>query len=385
MSESSRSDLLRQAVLLGDHPNYRLLRTSRYLLAELKQKHACLMGTFYQAGMGEHVRFLVNHQSCEGAGHSARMDEIVHQGQESYHAMVCAELGLPVHETALMGTAANMQYAACAREAHEGLEVEAIATAGVQGNGGRAGDPASFMEHRDEINREWVRPGTINIMVLVNQPMAGTALMRAVTTITEAKTAALQELAVPSRHSAGLATGTGTDQLLLAARVDAGMPAMVWAGQHTKLGELLGKSVLRAVKEALLWQNGLEPSRTRNLFYILERHGIKPALLDEHMKHILDAQHFDFYSKNKMAITHEPQLAACAYSLATLLDRTAYGTFPADMVDELLVNHCALLGAVMAAQPARYHEIRAQLVAGETSFVPLFCNALAAGWKLKWP
>ena len=55
---------------------------------------------------------LVNHQSCEGAGHDARFRVITGLGQEAYHDSVCDELGLPSSETAVMGTAANMNYVA---------------------------------------------------------------------------------------------------------------------------------------------------------------------------------------------------------------------------------------------------------------------------------
>ena len=54
-------------------------------------------------------------------------------------------------------------------------------------------------------------------MLLVNRPMTAAALARAIVTMTEGKSAALQRLAVPSCYSADLATGTGTDQFCVAA------------------------------------------------------------------------------------------------------------------------------------------------------------------------
>ena len=41
------------------------------------------------------MRHLVNHQSCEGAGHEARARIMHEQGQERYHETVCAEIGFP--------------------------------------------------------------------------------------------------------------------------------------------------------------------------------------------------------------------------------------------------------------------------------------------------
>ena len=59
--------------------------------------------------------------------------------------------------------------------------------------------------------------GTINTMLLINRPLTPAALARAVVTMTEGKSAALQRLAVPSKLHVDLATGTGTDQSCVAA------------------------------------------------------------------------------------------------------------------------------------------------------------------------
>ena len=56
-------------------------------------------------------------------------------------------------------------------------------------------------------------------MLLVNRPLTPAALARAVVTMTEGKSAALQRLAVPSKLHVDLATGTGTDQYCIAAPV----------------------------------------------------------------------------------------------------------------------------------------------------------------------
>ena len=61
----------------------------------------------------------------------------------------CAEMGVPAEGTALMGTAANMAYAACRSAAFDDLRVDAFVTAGVAGNAARAGDPARWMEGGD--------------------------------------------------------------------------------------------------------------------------------------------------------------------------------------------------------------------------------------------
>lgn len=56
-----------------------------------------------------------------------------------------------------------------------------------------------------------VMSGTINILLHIDADLAPGALVNALVTCTEAKTAAIQELLAPSRYSHGLATGSGTD------------------------------------------------------------------------------------------------------------------------------------------------------------------------------
>ena len=103
-------------------------------------------------------------------------------------------------------------------------------------------------------------------------------LARALVTCTEAKTAALQELMAPSRYSAGLATGSGTDQTIVIANSESPL-FFEGAGKHSKLGELIGLAVMAAVKEALKKQSGLTPARQHDLLRRLRRFGVTEEAL----------------------------------------------------------------------------------------------------------
>ena len=121
------------------------------------------------------------------------------------------------------------------------LTVVAVCTGGAETNAGRAGDPASVYE-RDGLYEkvsaeEPVLRGTINTMLFISRELTPAALVDAVMTATEAKTAALQEINVGSRYSDGLATGTGTDQIGIAARLRTGRP-LASAGNIRFLGSL---------------------------------------------------------------------------------------------------------------------------------------------------
>ncbi len=101
--------------------------------------------------------------------------------------------------------------------------------------------------------------GTINMIIFINRELTPAALTDCVVTATEAKAAALQELGINSRYSDSLATGTGTDQILVASSIGNGMP-LSDARKHTKLGELVGRTCMRAIRETLVWQNSLTPN-----------------------------------------------------------------------------------------------------------------------------
>lgn len=112
----------------------------------------------------------------------------------------------------------------------EGITAACLATVGL-GNaeriGRRRGHAGSY--------------GTINIAVRLSAPLTDTALIEALSIAAEARTAAVMEAGL--RLPTGLATGTGTDCLAIAAPPGAG----AFAGLHTATGEALGRAVHDAV------------------------------------------------------------------------------------------------------------------------------------------
>jgi len=87
--------------------------------------------------------------------------------------------------------------------------------------------------------KDW---GTINIAVAVQTGMTQAALIEATSIAAQARTATIMELglALP----AGLATGTGTDCIAIAAPDG----PENYAGMHTALGEAIGAAVYGAVR-----------------------------------------------------------------------------------------------------------------------------------------
>ncbi len=254
----------------------RLCRQGNCLVLLFGGQRRVISTSVYNGGYREDLKAVFNlDMSREPGGREA----VSAQTYEAQLTDVSRRLGLDPDRTTGMGTAAHMEYAAIETLSHEELTVTAIATGGVESNGGRAGDPARFF-----LAAEKPPHGTINIMLLLEADMAPGTLTRALVTCTEAKTAALQELMADSRYSNGLATGSGTDQTVIVANAQAPL-YLDDAGKHSKLGELIGRTVLAAVKQAMANQHGLTPARQHDLMRRLRRFGVtEETVWDEYRR-----------------------------------------------------------------------------------------------------
>lgn len=169
---------------------------------------------------------------------------------EHVHENTARQLQQEPSTLARMATAADLDNLAVVTRRHGPLTVTVLATAGAKSNAIRTGvDEGRYIE-------DDTPAGTINIMVLTNIRLTDAALARALITVTEGKTAALEDLKVPSTYTPGVqATGTGTDCIIVVSGT-AG-PQASYTGGHSRIGELIGKASYQAVLEALGKQNGL--------------------------------------------------------------------------------------------------------------------------------
>jgi adenosylcobinamide amidohydrolase len=359
-------------------------RVGRFVIAELIVPHRVLSTSTRNGGQQDRIRYLVNHQSCEPSNHQERHDYMVGMGLEAYHDVVCAELGLDPDIVAMMGTAANMNNVAVVRKTHDGLAATAVVTAGVESNATCAGDPAAWHETGEGWKKLAAYAGTINTMLLVNHSLTDGALARAVITMAEAKSAALNRLAVRSRQSQDLATGTGTDQFCVAVPIDGAKP-LTSTSPHVILGQLIGSAVRDATLEALRWQNGLEASYTRSLFYALRSYGVSEELCWSQLAPLLPERDLELLKANKMAVFNDPLIAAAAYALAATLDRVRYGTLPANAARAALSAQAATLAVHLSAKPALWPSFHAALAAVESGPLELLIfEAIKLGWSAKW-
>jgi len=286
-----------------------------------------------------------------------------------------------------------MRYAAIREARFRDLTVVAVCTGGVETNAGRAGDPASVYEWNgsyEQVAGEALAPhGTINTLLFINHELTPGAMVRSVMTATEAKSAALQELAVHSRYSDGLATGTGTDQIGVAARLHTGA-ILAGAGKHCVLGELIGKTVHDAILETLKLQNALTPEGQRSVVRHLERFGATRERLTELIAAHLPADEARLVERNFTGIERDPLVVAAVAALAHIRDKVAWGILPGGCVPELWAAYGAQIAAAVSGNYARIPAYRDALAlagyaATHEDLLRLVGRALALGFQDKWP
>jgi len=105
-----------------------------------------------------------------------------------------------------------------------------------------------------------MKPGTINILVVIDGRLKEAAIMNALMTITEAKTAALMDLGIRDAESGRAATGTTSDAAAIAV-LDSGryIGEHQYAGTATTIGDSLARLVYDAVTEAVSTQAEGDP------------------------------------------------------------------------------------------------------------------------------
>jgi len=381
-------------MLLGTYyDGVELHREEKIVYARFLVPHRVISTCRAAGGLREDLTYLYNHQSCEPSRHDHPFNRLDSRDPLAYRKAICSHYGLPDQECATLGTAANMRYAAIEHANFRDLEVVALCTGGVETNAGRAGDPAGLYEENGAFKsigeQEHVTHGTINTLLFISRELAPSAMVRAVMTATEAKTAALQELAVNSRYSDGLATGTGTDQIGIAARLHTGTP-LTGAGKHCILGELIGKTVHDAICTTLGLQNGLTPERQRSAVIHLERFEATGASFLEKVEAHLGEADAVLFRNNFECVERDPLVVAAVAAIVHIRDKVSWGILPLSCVPEIWATYGAQIAAAVSGNYARLDTYRGALADERYAYtnadlVYLVAHAVALGFKEKWP
>lgn len=308
--------MLSCALSTGDTVN----RYDRMIVIKFEQPRKVLSTSVLNGGYREDLTAVFNHDCNTGNSTDYTLRAVTY---EEHMRLEAQDLGFDPDTVAGMQTAAQMENAAINTITYETLTVTAIVTGGVEINGGRVGDPATYFQpvEKGVLNK----PGTINIMLMIDADMPPGTIARALVTCTEAKTAALQELMAGSNFSNGLATGSGTDQTIVIANPDSAL-YMESAGKHSKLGELIGCAVTPAVKEALLRQTGLSPQLQHSALRRLKRFGVTEETLwqeyqSDNYQRIVKQQFLGYLYQ----IDRDQQLVTYASLYVHLLDQFLWG------------------------------------------------------------
>jgi adenosylcobinamide amidohydrolase len=252
---------------------------------------------------------------------------------EEHMNVTSRELGFDYRTTCGMCTSAQMKNVSIKEAVFGAVTVTAIVTGGIDINGGRAGDPASWYEEDGLIH---LLVGTINIILVIDAELPDGVLATALMTATEAKVAAIQELLLPSKYSMGLATGSGTDKVIIIANPNA-KECLTDAGKHSKLGELIGTTVKAAVKEALYKQTMVDYERQHCIISRMERFGIT----NEWMEVYIQNQEHTYYTQMKQFMEHickDSKIVTYTSLYAHLIDQYMWGLLKEEEVKDSAVQ-----------------------------------------------
>jgi adenosylcobinamide amidohydrolase len=122
--------------------------------------------------------------------------------------------------------------------------VTVLVTAGLS-NAKQAGEAAEWRS----VDQAAPEVGTINLILLTNLKLTRAAMVEAVMMMTEAKTVALAQLGVTSPTTGQLATGTGTDSMVVVNGWQA--PLARYCGKHVLLGEMIARATIQVIIDSL--------------------------------------------------------------------------------------------------------------------------------------
>ena len=227
-------------------------------------------------------------------------------------------IGLDPERTVTFGTAAHMDNAAVTNLVSKGgIKVSAAVTAGIRGNGGRAGDPSSF----DEAERYFEKPGTIVILLAIDADVPDGAMFQAMLTATQSKSCVIQELMAKSLYSPRIATGSGTDQVGVIVRTGSGTTVND-CGASSDVGVAIAQCVRASLFKAFDLQSGMNLETQCDPFVMLSRFGITP-------KHIHDEIRFPCTMASLLQAEDElhkdAYVAACVSSVLQIADDIRLG------------------------------------------------------------
>lgn len=294
----------------------KVLRYRKSIVIQLPGKRNTLTASWINGGYREDIQAIFNHQLNQ-----KELDYLEKGSVQGFMKKLAENLSLDPDKTSGFLTVADMANMAIVTETYREIEVTAIVTAGIEVNGGRAGDNASYYELNGKYE---FRVGTINTILIINSNLSENTLLRSVLTAAEAKAVALQELMAPSKYSNGVATGSGTDNIAVISNMES-ENVLLTAGKHSKLGELIGKSLIKVIKQALSKQSNLNPKSQCDMLLRLERFGFNQENYWEHVKSTYKNQDKTNFIPILYHFSKNPVVVSLVASILHIVDEINWG------------------------------------------------------------
>lgn len=297
----------------------KVYRYEKSVVVDFVGNRKVLSTSALNGGYKEGLRYVFNHDGNQGAGIACKMKGNTYK---EHMETIAKEIGLNPDSCAGLSTAASMDNLAVESETYDDFTVTALVTGGIEVNGGRVGDEAYY--HEKAGKSVHIKEGTINIILFIDADLPEGTMARSLVTCTEAKTAAIQELMAGSNYSRGLATGSGTDGTIIVSNADS-QTKLTSAGKHSKLGELIGRVVKKAVKKALYLQTELSPDYQYSILKRMKRFGINENILWEKYNQLIKL-HENLYERKltKPEFTHNVHVYEKNSKLVTLTSLYAH-------------------------------------------------------------
>ena len=299
-----------------------IYRCKDSIVVKLPENRNSITTSWINGGYKENIEAIFNHQlkePCEG-----NPDGLEGLNVQDYMIITAEKLGLNPEKTSGLITSADMEHAAISTKIFRNIEVTAVVTGGINVNGGRAGDPASYYEENGKFE---FKLGTINTILIINSKLNESTLLKAMIVAVEAKTVALQQLMAPSKYSTGIATGSGTDGISVISNMES-KNVLTNAGKHSKLGELIGKCVIEATTKALANQTNLTPDSQRDMLVRLNRFGIDEEKYWQTAESIPGTKQKKEFIENLHNFSKNPLIVAMVSSILHIVDEIEWGLIP---------------------------------------------------------
>jgi len=223
--------------MMPDCEPYRIEPTPEFVHIEFDPAHRVLSSAVLNGGwvQADHI---VNLKAEKNRGGKKSFEP-----SEITLSRLCRKMGWQGVTVGMM-TAATMDSFEQVRRVEQNVQVTALATVGLS-NAKRAGEPAEWRHMGNSAGSQ----GTINTIILTNAWLTDAAMVEAVVTVTEAKSAALQDLKVRSRTTGSQSTGTGTDSVAIVSGY--GPTRIHHCGKHVLFGEMVATVVMQAITNAV--------------------------------------------------------------------------------------------------------------------------------------